>query len=758
MQEKEIRNFCIIAHIDHGKSTLADRLLEITGTVEKRKMQAQYLDQLELERERGITIKMAPVRMIYYSNRRITQNETQNNAEDENDLLYKDLTYEIRGAAFEVRKKLGLGHKEGVYHNALAEEFHKRGLKFESEKSIGVFYDDKKVGTYQPDFVIEDKVLIELKALPEIGHPQTEQLWSYLKGSKYKLALLVNFGTKNLDIHRVVYDTARNIPRDSAFLPRSSAEVEYILNLIDTPGHSDFGYEVSRALQAVEGGILLVDAAQGIQAQTLANFRSAKDAGLAIIGAVNKIDLFPQGSPEVEKVRRELAKLINAAPEDILLVSGKTGAGVQELLEKVVIKVPPPKQAPGNGQGANRALIFDSFYDDHKGVIVAVRVFDGRIQNHDEFALGAVRASGKLKEIGFFAPQMTPAEEIGPGEIGYVATGVKDTAMLKIGDTLIANPAPGLDPKTVALHGYNEPHPVVYVSFYPEETGDYDLLKRSLMKLHLNDSALAIEPDQNEVLGRGFKVGFLGRLHFEITAERLKREFNVGTVSTFPSVLYKIKTKNEWRTIIKPEDMPEVYEEIMEPMVKITILVPAGYLSAIFPIYGRFRLKDVRTSTLEDQARIDAIMPLAELISDFDDQLKSLTSGFASMSYELAGYEKADIVRVDIAVAGDNIPGLSRFFPRATSETEGRRMAEKLKKTLPRQQFSQAIQAKIGSKIIAREDIPAMKKELGNFGKNGGDRTRKMKLWAKQKRGKEKLLANARVTIPPELFKELLKK
>ncbi len=606
--ENNIRNFCIIAHIDHGKSTLTDRLLEITGTVEPRKMQAQYLDQLELERERGITIKMAPVRMRYSTQGR-----------------------------------------------------------------------------------------------------------------------------------------------------------EYILNLIDTPGHSDFSYEVSRALQAVEGGILLVDATQGIQAQTLANFRSAKEGGLTIIGAINKVDLFPQDSPEVEKVRRELAKLINTVPEDILLVSGKTGAGVKELLDTVVAKVPPPHsqhQSTNRRISAplNRALIFDSFYDDHKGVIVAVRVFDGRIQNHSTFLLSAARTSGKLKEVGFFTPQMTPAEEIGPGEIGYVATGVKDTAILKIGDTLITNPPPGLNPQTVALHGYNEPHPVVYVSFYPEETGDYDLLKRSLMKLHLNDSALVIEPDQNEVLGRGFKVGFLGRLHFEITAERLKREFNVGTVSTFPSVLYKIKIKNEWRTIVKPEDMPEVYDEVMEPMAKITILVPAGYLSAIFPLYSRFRLKEIRTSTLEDQARIDAIMPLAELISDFDDQLKSLTSGFASMSYELAGYERADIVRVDIAVAGENVPGLSRFFPRATAEIEGRRMAEKLKKTLPRQQFPQAIQAKIGSKIIAREDIPAIRKELGNFGKNGGDRTRKMKLWAKQKRGKEKLLANARVTIPPELFKELLKK
>ena len=601
--ENNIRNFCIIAHIDHGKSTLADRLLETTGTVEKRKMQAQYLDQLELERERGITIKMAPVRM------------------------------------------------------------------------------------------------------------------------KYK---------------------------------------DYELNLIDTPGHSDFGYEVSRALQAVEGGILLVDATQGIQAQTLANYRSAKNAGLAIIGAVNKVDLYPQDSPEVEKLRREVGKLIDVGPEEILLTSGKTGAGVEQLLETIIEKVPPPDTRIQNREyrveKTNRALIFDSFYDDHKGVIASVRVVDGHIRNHDDFTLAAVKVSGKLKEIGFFSPQMTPAEEIGAGEIGYVATGVKDTALLKIGDTLISNPPPGLDPKSVALHGYNEPHPVVYVSFYPEETGDYDLLKRSLMKLHLNDSALTIEPDQNEVLGRGFKVGFLGRLHFEITAERLKREFDVGTVSTFPSVLYRVKTKDGWKTIVKPEELPEVYEEIEEPMVKITILVPAATLSAIFPIYGRFRLKDVRTSTLDDQAQIDASMPLAELISDFDDQLKSLTSGFASMSYELAGYEKADIVRVDIAVAGDNVPGLSRFFPRATSETEGRRMAEKLKNTLPHQQFSQAIQAKIGSKIIAREDIPALRKELGNFGKNGGDRTRKMKLWAKQKRGKEKLLENARVVIPPHLFKELLKK
>ncbi len=604
-----IRNFCIIAHIDHGKSTLADRFLEITGAVDTRRMHEQYLDQLELERERGITIKMAPVRMRY-----------------------------------------------------------------------------------------------------ELGKEQ------------------------------------------------------YELNLIDTPGHSDFSYEVSRALAAVEGGILLVDATQGIQAQTLANLHSARKAGLTIVGAVNKIDVL-EGNGDVEgldRVRREVAELLNVRKEEVFMISAKTGKGVRELLEAVVRRVPPPKEIgkeeSKRKETSTRALIFDSFYDDHKGVIASVRVFEGSIRSTDTITLAASGASSKIKEIGYFAPTLTPTETLGEGEIGYVATGIKDIALVKIGDTVLSSKFKIQNPRSLALHGYQEPQPVVFVSFYPENNDDFDLLKRSFDKLRLNDSSLNIEPDQNEVLGRGFKVGFLGHLHFEITAERLKREFKVGTVSTFPSVLYKVKTKKEWQTIVKPEELPAEYEEIMEPMVTIVILTSPDFLNNIYPLQKRFRFMESTTETFHNQTEIKAKMPLAELVSDFDDQLKSATAGYASFSYELADYRKANIERVDVAVAGELIPGLSRFFPKETVQYEARQLVERLKKTLPQQQFAQPIQARVGAKIIAREDIPAMRKELGNFGKNGGDRTRKMKLWQKQKKGKERLKARAHVRIPPHLFKELLKK
>ena len=600
-----IRNFCIIAHIDHGKSTLADRFLEITGTVEKRNMRAQYLDQLELERERGITIKMAPVRMEY------------------------------------------LG---------------------------------------------------------------------------------------------------------------------YILNLIDTPGHSDFGYEVSRALAAVEGGILLVDATQGIQAQTLANFRAAKASGLTVLGAINKIDLFKNAGDQetISRLRKEVAELIGGKEEEIFMISGKTGEGVEEMLNEIIRRVPPPRE--NNIKNLNRALIFDSFYDDHKGVMASVRVFDGEIDPNENVYLAAPDTVSKIKEVGYFKPQIKAAKSLKAGEIGYIATGIKDTSLIKIGDTAISAAHHPDKIKSFILPGYKEPRPVVFVSFYPEENDDYELLKKSLEKLKLSDSALTIEPDQNEVLGRGYKVGFLGRLHFEITAERLKREYKVDTVSTFPSVIYKIKTKGlpaqagDWRTIIKPEELPMEYEEIWEPMVNITILVPPKYLQSVYPLQARFRFKDIMTETFQDQTELRALMPLAELVSDFDDQLKSATAGFASFSYELADYAKADIVKTDILVAGEVVPGLSRFLPTETVEKESRRMVIKLKETLPHQQFAQPIQARVGGKFIAREDIPAVKKQLGNFGKNGGDRTRKMKLWAKQKRGKERLQSRAQVRISPAIFKELIKK
>ncbi|MFH0712332.1 MAG: translation elongation factor 4 [Candidatus Jorgensenbacteria bacterium] len=587
-----IRNFCVIAHIDHGKSTLADRFLEVTGTIEARRMKAQYLDQLELERERGITIKMAPVRM------------------------------------------------------------------------------------------------------------------SYVSGGE-----------------------------------------SYVLNLIDTPGHSDFGYEVSRALQAVEGAILLIDAIQGIQAQTLANFRSAKAAGLTLIGAVNKVDLFKDKNDDrLRKVVKETAELLEVPESEIFLVSGKTGRGVEELLDAVIEKVPPPKI---KNFDFSRGLIFDSFYDEHKGAIASVRIFDGKLAVYDVINLIAGGVKTKIKELGYFIPELKAAKELLAGEVGYVATGIKDPEKIKIGDT-VTNGGP-------ALTGYKEPKPVVFVSFYPEDANDYEFLQKGLQKLKLNDSALTVEPDQNEVLGRGFKVGFLGRLHFEITAERLKREFGVETTNTFPSVVYKVKTKGKFKEIVKPDDLPAEFEEIWEPMVKIEIIVPPDYLNGLFPLAKMFRLSDIQNSNFQDRAKITAEMPLAELISDFDDKLKSLTEGYASFSYEFAEYKKADIVKVDFLAAGEQIPGLSRFLPKATYEMEARVMVKRLKELLPRRQFAQAIQAAASGRIIAREDIPALKKDVTGY-LYGGDRTRKMKLWAKQKKGKKRLKERGEARIPPSVFRELLKK
>lgn len=619
-----IRNFCIIAHIDHGKSTLADRLLEVTGTIEKRKMQAQYLDQLELERERGITIKMAPVRMVY--------------------LL------------------------------------------------------------------------------------------------------------------------------DSA---------SFVLNLIDTPGHSDFAYEVSRALTAVEGAILLVDAMQGIQAQTLANFRVAKKAGLAIIGAVNKIDLNPPG---LDDLILEVADLVGCDPGEIHRVSGKTGAGVPELLKAVIAKIPPPgvnflgsaETDTGDagfrpkpfGVGA-RALVFDSFYDNHKGVIASVRVFDGSLKAGDEALLIAPNERIKIKEVGYFSPQLSPAGMLSSGEIGYIATGIKDPEKIKIGDTVItyihgpSGPAPVLQlkdsQKSAALPGYEEPKPVVFVSVYPEDGEEYDLLRTSLQKLRLNDASLAIEPDSNEVLGRGFKVGFLGRLHFEIVTERLKREFNVPTVTTFPSVAYRIRTPRGMSEIVNPLELPSDVLEIWEPMVRLEIIMPQKHVNDFFAFQSQFRLKEIETEVVHERVVLHAKMPLAELMSDFDDRLKSATEGFASFSYALSDAESSDMVRVDFLVAGVAVPGLSRLFHRSVYEKEGRKMVERLKDLLPRQQFAQAIQAAALGRVIAREDVPALRKDVTGY-LYGGDRTRKMKLWKKQQRGKKKLKERAHVEISPDMFKELLKK
>ncbi|MDP1689108.1 MAG: translation elongation factor 4 [bacterium] len=579
-----IRNFLITAHIDHGKSTLADRMLEITGTIEKRQMQAQFLDQMDIERERGITIKMAPVKMVY-----------------------KD----------------------------------------------------------------------------------------------------------------------------------------HILNLIDTPGHSDFTYEVSRALYAVEGVILLVDSTQGIQAQTLANFYMAKRAGLKIIGALSKIDAHPK---DLEAILKDTAKLIGCSPEDIYRVSGKTGEGVEALLDAVIKELPPPKKPEliGNQEAA---LVFDSMYDDHKGIVAHVRVFGGSFKRDDATKLVAADTHFKIKEVGYFVPKLKTGDVLNEGEIGYIATGIKDPDKLNIGDTI----------GEIGLPGHQLPKPVVFAALYPSEESDYDDLKSALHRLRLNDVSFNFEPEMSEVLGRGFRCGFLGRLHFEIITERLKREFNLETVSSFPSVSYRVKISKEWVEVKTPKDFPEDYEAAEEPIVHIEIVTPPTYLGSVFMLQNIFHLNNLNTESFGDYMIVRGKMPLTDLVSDFDDKLKSVSSGFASFSYELGGYETANLTKLEILVASEVVPGLTRIVRKDEAESEARIMVERLKDLLPKAQFVQAIQGRAMGRIVARENIAALKKDVTGY-LYGGDRTRKMKLWKKQARGKKRLKATGRVEIPPSVFKELLKK
>jgi GTP-binding protein LepA len=590
---KHIRNFVIIAHIDSGKSTLADRLLEITGTVPMRSMRAQYLDRLPLERERGITIKMAPVRMEYVA---------------------------------------------------------------EGEK--------------------------------------------------------------------------------------------YILNLIDTPGHSDFSYEVSRALAAVEGGIILVDATKGIQAQTLSNLRAAQKAGLTLIPAVNKIDL---ALPQLESVVEATAELLGVPKEKVFRVSAKTGAGVKELLEEVIRMVPPPDTRKEETAAA-RALVFDSLYDDHKGIIAFARVFGGEFRSADEMEFLATKTKFKPKELGYFSPDLKVAPAILNGEIGYIATGLKDPALVKIGDTI------GKKEGAPALHGYREAAPVVFISFYPDGATKFEDLKRALERLRLTDAALSFEPDANEALGRGLKVGFLGQLHFEITASRLKDEFNLEFLTSFPSIAYRVQDKGMTQVIKQPQDFPDRPEKVWEPFVDLEILVPQKYLSAVMNLQTVFDIEIAEVKNIGENLLVEAKMPLRELIRDFDDRLKSVSQGYASFTYELAGEREADVEKLEILIVDEVVPALTRIVPRKDLEREGRQTVERLKGLLPQEQFSQAIQARALGRIVARETIAAMKKALGDFGKNGGDRTRKMKLWKKQARGKERLQSMARVDLSPEVFREILKK
>jgi GTP-binding protein LepA len=591
MNQDHIRNFCIIAHIDHGKSTLADRLLELTGTVQKREMKAQLLDKMDLERERGITIKLAPVRM------------------------------------------------------------------------------------------------------------------------KYK---------------------------------------DYELNLIDTPGHVDFSYEVSRSLEAVEGAILVVDASQGIQAQTLANVYLALAADLKIIPVLNKIDL---PAADVERVSTEVVNLLGCKPEDILPLSAKTGAGVEDLLERVIQEVPPPTGKPDHPA---RALIFDSYYDDYRGVILYVRQFDGEIAKNSQIKMLGTKAEGIALEVGSLSPEMKPVQNLKSGEIGYIVTNLKTTREAKVGDTVALTATPA-EP----LPGYKNVTPFVYAGFFPESNENYQALKDAVERLSLSDSALQYSAENSPVLGFGFRLGFLGLLHMDIVRERLEREYDLELIVTNPSTDYKVKlTDGQALDIKSASDLPDIslVEEIREPWVKGEIVCPNEYVGSVLQMIVAARGLQKHIGYVDAQlAVIDFEAPLANLLTDFYDQLKSITSGYGSFNYELADYRAEDLVKLDFYVAGDRVDALSIMVHRTEAERVGRSAVAKLKEVIPRQQFKVALQAAIGGKFIAREDISAYRKDV-TTGLYGGDVSRKKKVLAKQKRGKERMKRFGKVDIPAEAFAVMLKR
>ncbi len=591
MTQQNIRNFCIIAHIDHGKSTLADRLLELTGTVQKRDMKAQMLDKMDLEREKGITIKLAPVRM------------------------------------------------------------------------------------------------------------------------KYK---------------------------------------DYELNLIDTPGHVDFSYEVSRSLQACEGAILVVDASQGIQAQTLANVYLALAANLTIIPVLNKIDL---PAANAEKVSAEIISLLGCKQEDILQISAKTGEGVESVLEQVVKRVP----APGSSQTQlTRALIFDSYYDDYRGVVLYVRVFDGAISKNSQIKMMATDANGIALEVGALKPQMTPLQKLNNGEIGYIVTNLKSTREAKVGDTvtLAANPA------SEQLPGYKEVLPFVYAGFFPESNDKYQELKDAVEKLSLSDSALQYVPENSPVLGFGVRIGFLGLLHMDIVKERLEREYDLELVVTNPSTDYQVTLNNGEEIDIKSaSELPDMslVREIREPWVNAEIIVPDEYVGGVIQLIASKRGLQKNLSYVDKRALIAFEAPLANLLTDFYDQLKSATSGYGSFNYELSDYRTEDLVRVDFYIAGEIVNALSIMVHRSEAQKIGREVVEKLKEVIPRQNFQVALQAAIGGKFIAREDLSAYRKDV-TTGLYGGDVSRKKKVLAKQAKGKKRMKRFGKVDIPAEAFTVMLKR
>ena len=589
-----VRNFCIIAHIDHGKSTLADRMLQHTGLVDDRSMRAQYLDRMDIERERGITIKSQAVRLPYRA----------------------------------------------------------------------------------PD------------------------------GS------------------------------------------EYILNLIDTPGHVDFTYEVSRSLAACEGAVLLVDAAQGIEAQTLANLYLAMENDMEIIPVLNKIDL-PAAQPE--KYAAEIAHIIGCDPEDVLKVSAKTGEGVSELLEAIIEKVPAPK---GDADAPARALIFDSVYDTYRGVVTYVRVVDGRIATRDKIEMMSLGTTHELLEVGVISPEPVPSDGIGVGEVGYLITGVKDVRQSRVGDTVTT----ALKGATESLGGYRDPKPMVFSGLYPLDGSDYPELRDALDRLRLNDAALTYEPETSLALGFGFRCGFLGLLHLEIVRERLEREFNLELISTAPNVVYRVVTDaGKEITVTNPSEFPELkLSQIFEPVVRATVLLPSEFVGAVMELCQQRRGVLLGMDYLsEDRVELRYTLPLAEIVFDFFDQLKSRTRGYASLDYEPTGEQEADLVKVDILLHGEAVDAFSAVVHRDKSQAYGVLMVSKLKELIPRQQYEVPIQAAIGSRIITRETVRAVRKDV--LAKcYGGDISRKRKLLEKQKEGKKRMKMVGSVEVPQEAFIAIL--
>ena len=613
--EKEIRNFSIISHINHGKSTLADRLLELTGTISSKKMKPQFLDMMDLERERGITIRMQPVRMEY------------------------------------------------------------------------------------------------------------------------------SFGSKS-----------------------------YILNLIDTPGHVDFSYEVSRSLAATEGTILLVDASQGIQAQTLANLELAQKQNLTIIPVVNKIDL---EQANVEQTVQELADLLKVDESEVVKISAKTGFNVDKLLEAVVKRIPSPQQKK---EKPFRALVFDSEYDPYKGVIAYVRVIEGEIKNKQKISFFATKIKAEVKEIGCFKPEFFPVEILSAGEIGYIATGIKEPDKVRVGDTIFES-----EDIIEPLPGYKEPQPMIFASLYPKNPNEFDLLRTALLKLKLNDPSLVFEQETKEALGRGFRCGFLGTLHIEIISERIKREFNLEIIISTPSVIYKIisnknrsnpnlRLKNKAISNDSDQDQKEIiiygandwpnstqFVEIREPWALLEIITPSRYIGNVLNLF-----KDLRGNYLEtkyisaERVVLTYEIPLAEIISNLYDKLKSVSQGYASMNYKVLEFRKGELVKMEILISGEKEKAFSKIIPKNRIYQEGKELVKKIKEELPPQQFSVAIQAVVGGDIVARETLKARRKDVTSS-LYGGDYSRKRKLLEKQKKGKKKLKQKGRIKIPAKVFLEIFK-